>query len=105
MRISVMAMLVLLVAGCAAGGAQKAAGIRDADPATVNRECKLLGNVEARSLFGGSDTARAESAMNAAREKVAAMGGTHILFLKIDTSGMFSTGYATARAYRCDAKE
>ena len=40
--------------------------------------------------------------MNDAREKAAAMGGTHVVFLKTDTSGMLNTGHASARAYRCD---
>jgi hypothetical protein len=32
------------------------------------------------------------------------MGATHVVFLNVDTSGMFNTGHAAARAYKCEAK-
>jgi hypothetical protein len=35
------------------------------------------------------------------RAKAAAMGATHIVVMNVDTSGMFNTGQATARAYKC----
>ena len=76
----------------------------DGDPAIVNRDCKLLGTVNGRSVFGGGEATRQEDAMQDARAKAAAMGATHVVFIKVDTSGMFNTGYATARAYKCEAK-
>ncbi len=96
-------MTVVFLAGCASGAAQRASTVRNGDPATVNRDCKLLGTVSGRSVFGGDETARGEGAIADARAKAAAMGATDIVFLNVDTSGMLNTGHATARAYRCDA--
>ena len=45
-----------------------------------------------------------DAAMADARTKAAAMGATHVVFLTLDNSGLFNTGHATARAYRCEAK-
>jgi uncharacterized lipoprotein YajG len=95
---------VLLLAACASGPSQQASAVRNGDPATVNRDCKLLGTVSGRSIFGGSETARGEGAIADARAKAAALGATDIVFVTIDNSGMFNTGHATARAYRCDPK-
>ncbi|MCC7326164.1 MAG: hypothetical protein IT521_05100 [Burkholderiales bacterium] len=92
------------VAACASASTQSARDVRDGDPATINRDCKLLGTVNGRSVFGGSEEGRAEGAKLSAREKAAQLGATHIVFLKVDTSGMLNTGYATARAYRCPDK-
>ena len=94
----------VLLAGCASGASQQASTVRNGDPATVNRDCKLLGTVSGRSIFGGDETARGEAAIADARAKAAAMGATDIVFLDIDTSGMLNTGRATGRAYRCDRK-
>jgi PBP1b-binding outer membrane lipoprotein LpoB len=92
-----------LLASCASNPSTPVK-VQDGDPAIVNRDCKLLGTVSGRSVFGGSDNARMEGAMQDARAKAAAMGATHIVFLTVDNSGMFNTGQTTARAYRCDAK-
>jgi hypothetical protein len=97
-------MAVAFLAGCASGGSQQASTVRNGDPATVNRDCKLLGTVSGRSVFGGDETARGEAAIADARAKAAAMGATDIVFINIDTSGMLNTGRATGRAYRCDPK-
>jgi len=93
--------VTLIVAACASGPSQTALNVKDGDPATVNRDCKLLGTVNGRSLFGGGEATRQDDARLDARAKAAAMGATHVLFLKVDTSGMFNTGHATARAYKC----
>lgn len=94
----------ILLGGCASTSSISAQKVLDGDPAVVNRECKLLGSVNGRSVFGGGEAARMDGAMADARAKAAAMGATHIVFLTLDNSGMLNTGYATARAYRCDAK-
>lgn len=99
-------LAALVLAGCGSSPATPSAtarSVRDGDLATINRDCKLLGTVNGRSLFGGaSDDSRIENARNDAREKAAAMGATHVLFIASDTSGMLNTGHASARAYRCD---
>jgi hypothetical protein len=46
-------LATLFVAACASGSPQLARNVLDGDPATVNRDCKLLGTVNGRSLFGG----------------------------------------------------
>jgi predicted acyltransferase (DUF342 family) len=97
-------LLGALLAGCASTSSTSGAKVQDGDPAVVNRDCKLLGTVSGRSVFGGSDTARMDGAMQDARNKAAAMGATHVVFMTVDNSGMFNTGQTTARAYRCDAK-
>ena len=97
-------MIIALLAGCASTSSTSGARVQDGDPAVVNRDCKLLGTVSGRSVFGGSDTARMDGAMQDARNKAAAMGATHVVFITVDNSGMFNTGQTTARVYRCDAK-
>ena len=98
--------VAVLLAACASSpspspSAQK---VQDGDPAIVNRDCKLLGTVSGRSLFGGNEAGRMDAAMADARTKAAAMGATHVVFLTLDNSGLFNTGHATARVYRCEAK-
>ncbi len=95
---------IAVLAGCASTASKSTVKVEDGDPAVVNRDCKLLGTVSGRSVFGGSETARTEGAMQDARIKAAAMGATHVVFMTVDNSGMFNTGQTTARAYRCDAK-
>lgn len=109
MRPMLAALLAISLAACSSTGSAPSASARgvvvvDGDPSALNRDCKLLGTASGRSLFGGSDEARVQTAMNDAREKAAAMGATHIVFLEADTKGMLSRGNAQARAYRCDAK-
>jgi hypothetical protein len=93
-----------LLAGCASTASKSNVKVEDGDPAIVNRDCKLLGTVSGRSVFGGSEAGRIEGAVQDARNKAAALGATHIVVLTVDNSGMLNTGLATARAYRCDAK-
>ena len=107
MRRFLIAMAVSCVAACGSTPSNPSAAARsvsEGDPAVLNRDCKLLGTVNGRSLFGGADEARVQNAMNDAREKAAAMGATHVVFLAADTKGILNRGNAAARAYRCDAK-
>ena len=107
MRLMIPAMFACVLGACSTTGSAPSAAARavvDGDPAVLNRECKLLGTASGRSLFGGSDEARVRTAMNDAREKAAAMGATHVVFIEADTKGILSRGNAQARAYRCDAK-
>ena len=107
MRIVVVAFAAAWLAACASGGSTPSAAarsVREGEPAVLNRDCKLLGTVSGRSLFGGADEARVQNAMNDAREKAAAMGATHVVFLEADTKGILNRGNASARAYRCDGK-
>jgi hypothetical protein len=95
-------MALLVLGGCASTASQtEARNVKNGDPATVNRDCKLLGTVNGRSVFGGSEAGRTEGAVMDVRAKAAAMGATHIVVMNVDTSGMFNTGQATARAYKC----
>lgn len=99
-----LALLVaaVLLGGCASTAAQnEARNVKDGDPATVNRDCRLLGTVNGRSVFGGSEAGRTDGAVADARAKAAAMGATHIVVINLDSSGMFNTTHATARAYKC----
>ena len=102
-RVLPVLLAIVFLASCASTPATPVK-IQDGDPAVVNRDCKLLGTVSGRSVFGGSDTGRMEGAMQDARSKAAAMGATHVVFISVDNSGMFNTGQTTARAYRCDVK-
>jgi Domain of unknown function (DUF4156) len=107
MRALLLAFMAAWLAACASSGSSPSAAarsVRDGEPAVLNRDCKLLGTVSGRSIFGGADEARVQNAMNDAREKAAAMGATHVVFLEADTKGILSRGNASARAYRCDAK-
>ena len=102
--IALTAATFLFLAGCASAPSQATRNVLDGDPATVNRDCKLLGTVNGRSLFGGGEATRQDDAMLDARAKAAAMGATHVVFINVDSTGMFNTGHATARAYKCEAK-
>lgn len=98
-----IALLGLLAAACSTPGPSATAQkVVEGDPAILNRNCKLLGTVSGRSLFGVSDEARVATATNDAREKAAALGATHVVFLEIDNKGILGRGNASARAYRCD---
>src|SRR5690349_1018505 len=93
-----VALAFPLVAGCSSAPPVPSAvarSVKEGDPSVLNRDCKLLGTVNGRSLFGGADEARVQNAMNDAREKAAAMGATHIVFLATDTSGILSRGNAS----------
>ena len=96
-------LAVLVLGACASSSSRPASAVWDGDPLTVNRDCKLLGTVNGRSVFGGSEEGRRDGAMNDARAKAAALGATDVVFINIDNSGMLNTGHATARAYRCPA--
>ena len=107
MRFLVIALTVPLAFACSSTPSSMSAEARrvsEGDPAVLNRDCKLLGTVSGRSLFGGADEARVQNAMIDAREKAAALGATHVVFLVADTKGILNRGNASARAYRCDAK-
>ena len=107
MRALFIVSAILWLAGCTSMSATPSAtarNVREGDPAVLNRDCKLLGTVNGRSLFGGEDEARVQTAMNDAREKAAALGATHVIFIAADTKGILNRGNASARAYRCDAK-
>jgi hypothetical protein len=101
-RLATLLILVILAACASPAPSATARSVRDGDPAVVNRDCKLLGTVSGRSMWGGSDETRREIAINDAREKAAAMGATHVVFIASDNSAMLGVGHATARAYRCD---
>ena len=106
-RALLLAFVASWIAACSSTPSQRSEAARrvaDGDPAVLNRDCKLLGTVSGRSLFGGSDESRVQNAMNDAREKAAALGATHVVFVEADTKGILSRGNAAARAYRCDAK-
>ncbi len=97
--------LALAAAGCASTPAVDPKALPIGEPQQLNRECKLLGTASGRSIFGGlSDDAKIQGALANAREKAAAMGATHILVMKAETSGAMGLGEATLRAYRCDPK-
>jgi len=99
------ALAALALAGCASAPSSKVQALQEGDPSYLNRECKLLGTVEGRSIFGGlSDDAKLKGAIDNAREKAAAMGATHVLVLSSKVTGAMGMGEATLRAYRCDAK-
>lgn len=91
--------MTLALAACASTASQSARNVQDGDPAIVNRECKLLGTVSGRGMFGGGDASRTKAMLDA-REKAAALGATHVVFVNVDASGLFNAT-ATARAYRC----
>lgn len=95
----------LLCAACASAPTTKADALQEGDPQFLNRDCKLLGTVEGRSVFGGlSEEAKLKGAVTNVREKAAAMGATHILMMKATVTGAMGIGEASARAYRCDVK-
>jgi hypothetical protein len=99
-----VALPILFACASSSTPSAVARSVSEGDPAVLNRDCKLLGTVNGRSLFGGADEARVQNAMNDAREKAAAMGATHIVFLAADTKGILNRGNAQARAYRCEGK-
>lgn len=94
---------LLALGACASKPATPPQELKTGEPQYLNRECKLLGTVEGRSLFSGlSEESKVQSALASAREKAAALGATHILVLKAETTGAMGVGEASVRAYRCD---
>ena len=90
-----------VLASCASTPSNRAANVKEADPGTVSR-CQLLGTVIGSSLIGGVVVKTGgTNAMVDAREQAADMGATHIVFMAVDSGNQYSTGKATARAYRC----
>ena len=104
MKVAIALGALVLTACSTPAPSALARKVVDGDPAILNRECKLLGTVNGRSLFGGSDEARLATAANDAREKAATLGATHVVFMQTDNTGILGRGSAAARAYRCDAK-
>jgi hypothetical protein len=101
-RHAIVTLAAAAAAACSSTPASQVA-VQEGDPAVLNRDCKLLGTVNGRSMFGGiSDETKTTAAMSDAREKAAKMGATHIVFIASDNSGAFGSGHAAARAYRCD---
>ena len=97
-----IAIILVVVGGCAAVPSPSAAKIIEADDAMVVG-CQLVGTVFGSSLIGGVVTTGATNAMVDAKEKAANQGATHIVFGNVDGGGMYSVGRATARAYKCPA--
>ena len=96
---------VAMLHGCANAPPAAVQAIQEGEPQVLNRECKLLGTVNGRSIFDGmSDDAKVKGAVANVREKAAAMGATHIYLMKAEVAGAMGIGEATARVYRCDPK-
>lgn len=102
--LAVSALSVAMLAACANSPAVDPQSLKEADASYLNRQCKLLGTVNGRSIFGGlSEDTKIQAAVKDARAKAAAMGATHILMIEAGVSGVAGIGEARARAYRCDA--
>ena len=90
------------LAGCASAPSQNAARVKEADQNMV-AGCELIGTIIGSSLIGGVVTTGGNNAMVDAKEQAASQGATHIVFMSVDSGSQYSTGKATARAYKCAA--
>jgi len=99
-----LVVIALLLGGCAVAPSQAAAQVKEADASMV-AGCELIGTVVGSSMIGGIVTTGATNAMVEVREKAAALGATHIVFVSVDSGSTYSTGRAVARAYKCPASK
>jgi len=90
---------VILAAGCMAPLTQQGAAIRLVTAPQKDRECEYLAVVTASESMGMSTGGDAESALNKARNKVAAAGGNAMLVVSTNTNAYATT--VVAEALRC----
>ncbi len=88
-------------AGCVTPLGARAKTIEDADEGMV-RGCEYLGDVRSMSRWS-APLVGAEDPRNEGRERAAAIGATHILWVTEDLAGF--PPFAMGRAYRCAVPE
>jgi len=90
--------VILILPGCATTLSQSAARVKDADMRMVEN-CQYVGEVHGSSGWGNlAASTGIENAKNETREKVAAMGASHVVWAGI--SGGYSP-YVSGKAYLC----
>ena len=94
--------IVLLVCqGCASTPSHQAAAVKEADARQVAK-CTLISTIVGKSLIGGVGSTGATNAIVDAKEQASGLGATHVVILSVDSGSMYSTGTATAKAYKCN---
>lgn len=90
--------VILMVSGCATTLTSSAVRIVDADM-KMTENCQFIGDVHGSSGWGNlAASTGMENAKNEAKEKAAAMGATHIVWIGV--AGGYSP-YANGKAYLC----
>lgn len=101
---AVVALLVLLVAGCAAKLTPAGSLVRQVPAvASVRAECEFLGVVDVRESQGWDLADDRRGAFNGVRNRVAEMGGDAFILLA-DDSGLMGA-VVQAEAYNCGTFE
>jgi len=92
---------IAILAGCSTALTKEGSMVRSAGSTDDLSKCEFRGVITAKSPeFAATPAQETEYVMNDARNKVAAVGGTH---MKILTSqqGLFTGASMNAEAYRC----
>ena len=98
-RTAIAVLAALGVTACMATLTPQGAQVRPVTAAQKDRECRFVAVVTAEESMGASTAGDAESAMNKARNKVAAAGGNAMLVISVSTTAASTT--VVAEALRC----
>jgi len=94
------ALASLGVTACMATLTPQGAQVRPVTAAQKDRDCRFVSVVTAEESMGASTAGDAESAMNKARNKVAAAGGNAMLVISVSTTDASTTVVAEALTCR-----
>jgi Domain of unknown function (DUF4156) len=100
-RILAAITVLLICQGCASTPSSQAAAVKEVDAKQV-ANCALISTIVGKSLIGGVVSTGGTNAIVDAKEQAAGLGANTIVILTVDSGGMYSTGTATAKAYRCN---
>jgi hypothetical protein len=98
---SALAVLALLVAGCANNPSTQAAAVREVDATQVGK-CALISNITGKSLLAGGVATSAVNAMTDAKEQAAGLGANVVVIQSLDGGSMYAPATAKVKAYRCN---
>lgn len=98
LKLVLIGVLVILLAGCATTPSPAAQNIMDADHSMVS-SCKFIGSVSGSSGWGNlAASTGISNAKNEARAQAAKLGATHIVWLSV--MGGYSPN-VSGNAYKC----
>jgi hypothetical protein len=95
------AAALLLIQACSSVPSRHAAAIKEVDANQV-ANCTLISTIVGRSLIGGVGTTGATNAIVDAKEQASGLSATHVVIVSADSGTMYSSGTATAKAYKCN---
>jgi hypothetical protein len=101
MKLFFISTLILLFGGCTTALTSEGSTIRSLNSGDDLSKCEFRGVITAKSPeFAITPSQETEYVMNDARNKVAAVGGTHMKILT-NQHGLFTGASINAEAYNC----